>query len=281
MIGIYKITNISNNKCYIGQSVNIERRWMQHKETMNNPYIDAYNRELYNDMRIFGLDNFLFEILEECSLEELNDKEKYWIQYYNSYENGYNLTRGGNGTLKHDYDKIKELWNQGFTTEEISKETNIRYDYITTILGNLGITAKEKLERNSTPNDSHSRYSKKVYQKDLLTHKTINIFESVSAAANFLNVCRATFREALRNHNNEYRGFYWEIDNNSSKEKRDFSTRKVAQIDKDTNKILKIFPSLSQAAKNIEGQVSCISRACKNKINTYKGFKWRYIQENE
>lgn len=277
MIGIYKITNISNNKCYIGQSVNIERRWMQHKETMNNPYIDAYNRELYNDMRIFGLDNFLFEILEECSLEELNDKEKYWIQYYNSYENGYNLTRGGNGTLKHDYDKIKELWNQGFTTEEISKETNIRYDYITTILGNLGITAKEKLERNSTPNDSHSRYSKKVYQKDLLTYETINIFESVSAAANFLNVCRATFREALRNHNNEYRGFYWEIDNNSSKEKRDFSTRKVAQIDKDTNKILKIFPSLSQAAKNIEGQVSCISRACKNKINTYKGFKWRYI----
>ena len=58
MIGIYKITNISNNKCYIGQSVNIERRWMQHKETMNNPYIDAYNRELYNDMRVFGLDNF-------------------------------------------------------------------------------------------------------------------------------------------------------------------------------------------------------------------------------
>ena len=122
---------------------------------------------------------------------------------------------------------------------------------------------------------------KKYIKKDLLTHETINIFESVSAAANFLNVCRATFREALRNHNNEYRGFYWEIDNNSSKEKRDFSTRKVAQIDKDTDKILKIFPSLSQAAKNIEGQVSCISRACKNKINTYKGFKWRYIQENE
>jgi len=238
MIGIYKITNISNNKCYIGQSVNIERRWMQHKETMNNPYIDAYNRELYSDMRVFGLDNFLFEILEECSLEELNNKEKYWIQYYNSYENGYNSTRGGNGILKHDYDKIKKLWDQGLTTEEISKETNIRYDYITTILGNLGITAKEKLKRNSTPNDSHSRYSKKVYQKDLLTHETINVFESVSAAANFLNICRATFREALHNHNNEYRGFYWEIDNNSAKEKRNFSSRKVAQIDKNTNEIL-------------------------------------------
>lgn len=281
MIGIYKITNTLNNKCYIGQSVDIERRWRHHKETMNNPHIEAYNKELYKDMRSFGLDNFLFEVLEECFLEELNDKEKYWIRYYNSYEKGYNLTRGGNGLLKYDYDKIKELWDQGLTTEKISKETNISYNYVTTILGVLGITAKEKLKRNNTPNDSHSRYSKKVYQKDLLTHEIINIFDSVSSAANFLEVCRASFREALKNHNNEYRGFYWEIDSDSVKEKRDFSTRKVAQIDKNTDKILQIFPSLSQAAKNIEGQVSCISKACKNKINTYKGFKWRYIEENE
>lgn len=200
---------------------------------------------------------------------------------YNSYENGYNLTRGGNGTLKYDYNKIKKLWDQGLTTEEISKETNIGYNYITTILGNLGITAKEKLRCNSTPNDSHSRYSKKVYQKDLLTHETINVFKSVSAAANFLNICRATFREALHNHNNEYRGFYWEIDNNSAKEKRNFASRKVAQIDKNTNEILQIFLSLLQAAEFVKGRVSCISKVCKNKIKTYKGFKWRYIEENE
>ena len=244
---------------------------------MKNPCVDAYYRELYKDMRVFGLNNFLFEVLEECSLEELNTKEKYWIQYYNSYEEGYNLTRGGSGLLKYDYDKIKELWNQGLTTEEISKEINISYDYATTILGVLGITTKEKLKRNSTPNDSHSRYSKKVYQKDLYTHEIINIFESVSEAANFLKINRASFREALKNHNNEYRGFYWEIDNDSAKEERNFSSRKVAQIDKNTDQIIQIFPSLSQAAESIKGHVSCISRVCKNKANTYKGFKWEYV----
>ena len=193
------------------------------------------------------------------------------------HEEGYNLTRGGNGILRHDYDKIKELWGQGLTTEEISKKTNVSYNYITIILGILGVTAKEKHERNNTPNDSHSRYSKKVYQKDLQTHEIINIFESVSAAANFLKICRATFREALKRHDNEYRGFYWEIDNDSVKEKRDFSSREVAQVDKDTDQVLQIFSSLSQAAKFINGYVSCISRACKNKNDTYKGFKWRYV----
>lgn len=281
MIGIYKITNKITGKIYVGQSVNIEKRWIQHKETANNPHLEAYNRELYKDIRTFGLNNFLFEILEECSLEELNDKEQYWICYYDSYEKGYNLTRGGNGILKYDYDKINELWCQELTTEEISKEMNISYHYATIILGNLGITAQEKLNRNSTPNDSHSRYSKKVYQKDLDTRELINTFESVSEAANFLKVNRASFREALKNHNNEYHGFYWEIDNNSAKEKRNFSSRKVAQINKDTDTTLQVFSSLSQAAKSVDGHVSCISRACKNAINTYKGFKWRYIQENE
>lgn len=277
MIGIYKITNKITGKSYIGQSVDIEKRWAYHKETMKNPRINAYYRELYKDMRLFGLNNFLFEVLEECLFEELNEKEKYWIHYYNSYEKGYNLTRGGSGTLKYDYNKIKELWDQGLTTEEISKEINISYGYVTTILGILGITAKEKLKRNSIPNDSHSRYSKKVYQKDLYTHEIIHVFESVSEAADFLKVCRASFREALKNHNNEYRGFYWEIDNDSAKEKRNFSSRKVAQIDKNTDQILQIFPSLSQAADFIQGHVSCISKVCKNKVDTYKGFKWRYI----
>jgi hypothetical protein len=52
-------------------------------------------------MRKYGIDNFLFEVVEECSLEELNNREKYWIKYYDSHNplNGYNLTDGGNTSL--------------------------------------------------------------------------------------------------------------------------------------------------------------------------------------
>lgn len=48
-------------------------------------------------MRKYGIENFSFEIIEECKKEELNDKEKYWINYFNTFFNGYNLTTGGQG----------------------------------------------------------------------------------------------------------------------------------------------------------------------------------------
>lgn len=92
MIGIYKFTNKINNKSYIGQSVNIEKRKKEHIQNINNYKIDS---TLYQALRKYGIMNFSFEVLEECDKQELNEKEKYWIQYYDSYNNGYNMTPGG------------------------------------------------------------------------------------------------------------------------------------------------------------------------------------------
>ena len=87
--GIYKIINLINNKQYIGQSIDIETRWQQHK-TSNKNYI------LYQAFKKYGLENFSFEIIEECSREKLNETEQYWIKYYNTLTpNGYNMTFGG------------------------------------------------------------------------------------------------------------------------------------------------------------------------------------------
>lgn len=95
MIGIYKIVNKVNGKMYIGQSVNIAERWKNHK-------IDAKSKDfpLYRAIRKYGLDNFLFEVIEQCRIEELDDKEIYWIKFYNTYDNGYNCTIGGQGAAK-------------------------------------------------------------------------------------------------------------------------------------------------------------------------------------
>lgn len=92
MIGIYKITNLLNNKVYIGQSRNISERWRSHRtkyQTQDYP--------LYRAIRKYGIDNFSFEVIEECEIDKLNDREIYWIAYYNANNknNGYNLTEGG------------------------------------------------------------------------------------------------------------------------------------------------------------------------------------------
>jgi group I intron endonuclease len=100
MIGIYKFTNKINNKSYIGQSVNIANRVQDHfyRAFYNYHTNREYDKAFYRALRKYGKENFNFEILEECSKEDLNEREKYWIKYYNSYENGYNETIGG------DYD---------------------------------------------------------------------------------------------------------------------------------------------------------------------------------
>lgn len=93
MIGVYKITNIKNNKAYIGISTDIEDRWKQHKSQYN--WQRENKKSLYQAFQKYGLDNFTFEIIEECLPNELSDKEKYYVNLYDTYHNGYNATIGG------------------------------------------------------------------------------------------------------------------------------------------------------------------------------------------
>ena len=101
--GIYKITNLVNGKMYIGQSVDIYRRWNDHKYSAFKKYNNViYNVILYRAIRKYGLENFEFEIIEECSVDELNEKEIYYINKYNTFVHnknscGYNMTLGGEG----------------------------------------------------------------------------------------------------------------------------------------------------------------------------------------
>lgn len=93
MIGIYKITNSINNNSYIGLSTHLEDRWKYHKDPYN--WERENSKILYKAIKKYGIENFKFEILEECLASELSDKEKYYIKLYNTYLNGYNMTAGG------------------------------------------------------------------------------------------------------------------------------------------------------------------------------------------
>ena len=102
MIGIYKYTNKINNKTYIGLSNNIERRKHEHQYFANCIQDTYFHKALHK----YGIENFDFEILETFETNDrtlLGQREQYWIQYYDSYKNGYNETIGGdivNGRAK-------------------------------------------------------------------------------------------------------------------------------------------------------------------------------------
>ena len=115
-IGIYKITNLINNKSYIGKSIKIEERFSYHKTPSH--WVQEENKPLYRAFKKYGIDNFDFSIVEECDKTELNIKEIYWIGYYDTYKNGYNATLGGDGG---------KTSNQGFFSEDEIKQIRQYY----------------------------------------------------------------------------------------------------------------------------------------------------------
>ena len=139
--GIYKITNKINNCSYIGQSVNIENRWTDEKARAFNPNSESYTSTLSKAFRKYGIDNFLFEILEECLISELDEKEIYYIALYNTYFNGYNETTGGKGTpncsVKLTSDQVEEIYvllkNTTISQKDIAQKFQVGQDVISTI----------------------------------------------------------------------------------------------------------------------------------------------------
>lgn len=92
MIGIYKITNKVNGHCYVGQSRYIEKRWSNHIVASHNKNDKGYEYPLYRAIRKYGLENFDFSVIEECTIDQLNEREVFWIKEYSPE---YNQTIGG------------------------------------------------------------------------------------------------------------------------------------------------------------------------------------------
>ena len=96
MIGIYRVIN-PNNKIYIGQSIDIEKRWKRYYYTLNCKSQTA----LYRSFKKHGVDNHKFEVIEECLEQDLNERERYWQDYYDvSNKNGLNCMLTGCGDKK-------------------------------------------------------------------------------------------------------------------------------------------------------------------------------------
>lgn len=108
---IYKITNKINDKCYIGKTERtIEIRWREHLKNIYS--LNEYDKPLYRAIRKYGIENFYIEKIEEVDASILNERESYWIEYFQSFKKGYNATSGGDGKRYLDYELISKMYNE-------------------------------------------------------------------------------------------------------------------------------------------------------------------------
>ena len=178
MAYIYVITNQLNGKQYVGKTLNnLTQRFKEHcrdsrKERCNK-------RPLYDAMNKYGINNFSISIIEECSDIEVNEKEIYWINKLNTYSNGYNATKGGDGKSYLDYDLIVNLYKQYQNIQTVAKELNVCPDSVRKILKERNIPIKSSADVNK------DKCGKPVNMYDK-NGKFIQSFKTISDAARFL-----------------------------------------------------------------------------------------------
>lgn len=139
---IYKITNLINNKIYIGQTRATEpQRWQSHIwHAYNDPENDSI--ALCNAIKKYGRENFKREIIEECNdSNELNNKEIYYIKLFNSTDKniGYNITPGGDGYERYSTNDILSLYEELHSVAGVAKALGANKDSISKRLRGMGI----------------------------------------------------------------------------------------------------------------------------------------------
>lgn len=126
MFGIYSFKNKINNKRYIGQSKNLEERYKAHLRNYTNENLQTYNGHFYRALRKYGIENFEYEILYSDNFIDsitLNELEIYYIKFYDSFNNGYNMNLGGqytSGPKTLNQDQVDEIVSILQSNEQIS-----------------------------------------------------------------------------------------------------------------------------------------------------------------
>ena len=269
MIGIYKITNKINGKAYVGQSVNIETRWLKHRK-------DTHNHDLRNDINNYGLENFIFEVLELCELEQLNERERYWIKHYNTYEQGYNLTLGGDADtnpLNLDYDMVYEEYLKTNSMAETAKKFN------------CSVTPVRNAVRQHGIDRSNEEKEKPVEQIDPHTLEVVATFSSISEAGRAIGISGGAISRVINGHGVSAAGYYWRLVGDTETKFKPIIKqwkKQIIQCDRDTEEPLQVFSSAAEAAaflgKDRKNGGSHITAACSGRKQTAYGYKWKYAK---
>lgn len=214
--GIYCIENLINNKKYVGQSVDIYNRWCHHKSELNNNV--HFNDYLQKSWNKYGSENFRFYILEYCDIEQLDDREIYYISLYNTLNRtkGYNLTSGGtNGKVYSDETRAKiskALKGHAVSSESRAKIRKNHADISGSNNGMFGKRHSEEVKRKigeaNRGKISARRNNSSVYCIDL-----DQTFDDATTAAKLLSLDSGAILKCCRGERKTCGGYHWKFIN--------------------------------------------------------------------
>lgn len=271
---IYKISNTVNNRVYIGQTVfSIEERWKQHISASFDTGFRGDNL-LYRAMRKHGRDKFHIETIEKVENNKLSEREIYWIKYYDSYNNGYNMTLGGEGVILYDIDTFLELWNKGYSTSEIADMVGCCQ---ATVSRRLQVIIPNFIELSHQR--GHERPREDYKNRDEIIKKMWEEGKSGTEIKEFLGVDISTITRHLKRFENfseeelkKRNGRVW-----GQRQKTQIPIKQLSLEGKE----IATFPSMSEAARSIgdASMVSNIRKCLIGKIKTAYGYKWQYADK--
>ena len=293
--GIYSIKNNINGKMYIGQSVHIYSRWSSHKSKLRkgihgNPYLqNAWNK--------YGEDNFTFSIIKQCDKFELDKYEIYYINYYNSLNGkfGYNLDYGGNTHKIRSKETIEKIVKN--RKYKCSDETKKRLSEVNTGKQIPYETRRKISEHHKNaikqgtmkPKTEHlSKYVEE--QKKPINCYTKNGFykkyNSIHECCRELNLIPTNICKVLKNKHKTSHGYTFtysnvfltqeELNKRYKTYRNDIKWNYIAQTDKCGNIICK-FNSMKDASNILNIDMSSISKVCRGKLKSTKGYYFKYI----
>ena len=172
---IYKIVNDINDKVYIGKTLaSIEKRFYEHCKDSKD--LHKENRPLYKAMNKYGIEHFSIQEIEQVSINDLSQREQYWINQYDSYHNGYNATLGGEGKQVYDYEVIIQSFLSGKIVKELAQEFECDQGTIGKVIALAGLDSRS---------NEHKRKSIPISAYDL-DGQLIQSFESSKQASEWL-----------------------------------------------------------------------------------------------
>ena len=201
MAYIYKITNDINGKIYVVKTeYSIEKRFQEHCKDYK--VRDKEKRPLYSAMKKYGIEHFHIEKIEEC--DNPNERERYWIEYYGSFKNGYNATIGGDGKSYLDYELIYKTYLQVKNCTKTAQIVGCSKDSVEDIIKNIYKISSDEIDKNWRKN-----YSLSVAMVDKESGEIIKTFIGTREAGKYLNKTHQHIQEVCQGKRKSAYGYYW------------------------------------------------------------------------
>ena len=285
---IYKATNKINGKSYVGQTCDFHSRVWQHQRCYEKEDCDFHRA-----IKEFGFDNFSWEIIETCESEDRAcELEKYYIEKFNTYRDGYNMTKGGKGAPYHNARAVVLLTLDGQYIKRYDSAMDAEIDgfHNTDVLLNCKGKRRQTKGYMFMFEDEYESNGAKTYRKPEpngmrsiiqcdMEGNFIQKFKSSQEAARITGTNRTTISGVLSNTYKSANGyiFVYEEDfpiKDLSIYKKRKKGRKIAQVDAKSGEIIRVFDRISEAGEYLGVNYKAIHKVIDQERRTAYGYKW-------